>query len=245
MNRQTKHSNLTELYKNESIFAKYRRATVGQSTNISDFILQEFSTTFLSWIPGATGLVLRKLLYPMMFKTISKSASIGSLCTLRCIKNMFISENVILDDLVQISADSSVNPCISIASNTFVRANASLNAGPPNGSITIGSNCGIGQGTIIYGNGGVTIGDNVLIAGQCFIVASSHVFDSTKTPKRLQGIKLKGITIGNDVWVGAGAKILDGVSIGDGAIIGSNAVVNKDIPAYSKALGIPAKIYQL
>ncbi|SDF71732.1 CatB-related O-acetyltransferase [Sporolituus thermophilus] len=53
---------------------------------------------------------------------------------------------------------------------------------------------------------------------------------------------LKPITIGNDVWIGANAIILDGISIGDGAIVGAGAVVNKDVPPYAIVAGVPARI---
>ena len=50
------------------------------------------------------------------------------------------------------------------------------------------------------------------------------------------------ITIGHDIWIGHGAVIMPGVSIGNGSIIGSNAVVTRDVPAYSIAVGVPAKV---
>ena len=242
MNLSTKKANLTDLYQNESLIRRYKRATTGHDATILEFALQEFATTFLSWIPGAIGLVIRKIFYPIMFKHISNSVSIGRSCALRCINRIYFCQGVIIDDCVQISADSENSPSIIIGPGSFIRANVSLNAGPPSGYISTGRNCNIGQGTIIYGNGGVKIGDDVLIAGQCFIVASSHIFEKADTPKRLQGITIKGIEIGNDVWIGAGAKILDGTTIGDGAVIGANAVVTKNVPPYSKALGVPAKI---
>ena len=58
----------------------------------------------------------------------------------------------------------------------------------------------------------------------------------------MQGASRKGIKIGKDCWIGSGVKILDGVTIGDGCIIAAGAVVNKDIPEYSIAGGIPARV---
>ena len=52
----------------------------------------------------------------------------------------------------------------------------------------------------------------------------------------------KPVFIGNDVWIGLNAIIMDGVTIGDGAVIGAGAVVTKDIPPYAIAVGVPAKI---
>lgn len=48
--------------------------------------------------------------------------------------------------------------------------------------------------------------------------------------------------LGNDVWIGSGAIVLGKVCVGDGAVIGAGAVVTKDLPAYSIAVGIPARV---
>jgi acetyltransferase-like isoleucine patch superfamily enzyme len=59
---------------------------------------------------------------------------------------------------------------------------------------------------------------------------------------RNQAAVIEEVVIGNDVWVGAGAKILKGSHIGDGAVIGTNAVVTGDIPPNAIAVGIPARV---
>jgi len=75
----------------------------------------------------------------------------------------------------------------------------------------------------------IEIGDNVLLGPAVHIYTSNH---PQNTEKRKQGICFaKPVSIGNDVWVGGGAKILSGINIGDGAIIGANAVVTKDVAA--------------
>ncbi|GAB4338036.1 MAG: hypothetical protein Kow0089_09690 [Desulfobulbaceae bacterium] len=116
-----------------------------------------------------------------------------------------------------------------------------LNAGPPEGFIHIGKNCSVGQGAILYGNGGLRIGNDVMIAGQSFIVASHHIFSDSQKPMNTQGFSAAGISIKDNVWIGAGAKILDGVTIGEGAIIGANAVVNRDVAPRQRVAGVPAK----
>ena len=108
--------------------------------------------------------------------------------------------------------------------------------------LTIGKNVGIAANAFISMRGPVTIGDDTIFGPNVAIHAENHNFNDVKVPIRLQGATRKGVTIGNDCWIGSNVKILDGVTIGNGCIIAAGAVVNKDIPDYSIAGGIPAKI---
>lgn len=114
-----------------------------------------------------------------------------------------------------------------------------------NGSITLGNNTCLNAFCVVYGAGGVTIGNNTRIACHTVIVSSSHVFDDPTRDIHVQGITAKGITIGDDVWIGAGVRIVDGVTIGDHAVIGAGAVVTKSIPANAVAVGVPARVIRL
>lgn len=103
-----------------------------------------------------------------------------------------------------------------------------------------------GEGLKVNGNvfinadGGVKIGDRVTLSYGATILAASYDKDLFSQGKRDH--KNKGIEIGNDVWVGANATILDGVHICDHVIIGAGAVVTKDISTpYSVYVGVPAK----
>lgn len=109
------------------------------------------------------------------------------------------------------------------------------------GNIKIGSGCSINPYTILYGHGNLTIGNNVLIAGHCLIIPANHKFEDLGRPINKQGLSKKGILIEDDVWIGAGSRILDGVKIGKGAIIAAGAVVNKDVEPYTIVGGVPAK----
>jgi acetyltransferase-like isoleucine patch superfamily enzyme len=111
------------------------------------------------------------------------------------------------------------------------------------GSIHIGNNCSINPYTIIYGHGkGVKIGNDVLIAGHSVIIPANHVFKRLDLPISAQGIDSKGIIIDDNVWIGAGCQILDGVHIHTGAIIAAGSVVTKDMPPNVIAAGVPCKI---
>ncbi len=67
--------------------------------------------------------------------------------------------------------------------------------------------------------------------------------DDLTQPIRLQPIQSRGdIVVEDDVWLGVGVKVLDGVTIGRGAVIGAGAVVTKDIPPLAIAAGVPARV---
>lgn len=110
------------------------------------------------------------------------------------------------------------------------------------GFVQIGKHCSINPYTIIYGHGGVVIGDNVLIAGHCMIIPNNHIYVDKNKPIATQGGIKKGIIIEDDVWIGHGCSILDGVIIGRGSIIAAGSVVKSNIPPFSIVAGVPAKV---
>ncbi|RYG11419.1 MAG: sugar O-acetyltransferase [Chitinophagaceae bacterium] len=107
-------------------------------------------------------------------------------------------------------------------------------------NITTGKNFYANHGAIILDPAPVSIGDNVFLAPGVLISTATHPLD----PKiRASGLEYAyAITIGNDVWIGMGAKILPGVSIGDNAVIGAGAVVTKNVPANTVVAGVPAVV---
>lgn len=110
------------------------------------------------------------------------------------------------------------------------------------GCVEIGENTFIGPYVVVYGQGNVCIGKNSLIAMHCRIISSNHAIPSKQDLIRDQPNTLLPVTIGNDVWLGAGVTVLGGVTIGDGCVVGAGAVVTKDLAPYSVAIGIPAKV---
>lgn len=114
-------------------------------------------------------------------------------------------------------------------------------------SITIGDNAFLNQGTHISAVNDLVIGDNLLTGSYVSIIDNNHgqnkTIEELVIPPSERDLYSKGpIHIGNNVWIGDKASIFGGVTIGDGAIIGANSVVTHDIPAYSIAVGNPAKV---
>lgn len=110
------------------------------------------------------------------------------------------------------------------------------------GYVKIGTNCSIHSFSVIYGDGGVTIGDRCRIATHVVIVPNNHNFSDPTKDIYDQGITRKPIAIGNDVWIGAGAIILAGVKVGDHSVIAAGAVVTEDVPERAVVGGVPARI---
>jgi acetyltransferase-like isoleucine patch superfamily enzyme len=108
--------------------------------------------------------------------------------------------------------------------------------------VSIGRHVSVNEGVFIDGFGGIRIGDCCRIAHGCSLISEDHVFSDPTTPIFRQG-KVKGpVVLGRDVWLGAGVRVLRGVTIGEGSVIGAGAVVTRDIPPFSIAVGVPARV---
>ena len=105
-------------------------------------------------------------------------------------------------------------------------------------NIKVGKNVFINACCKFQDQGGIEIGNGVLIGHNVTLATLNH----DERPEFRQNIYPKPIKIGDNVWIGSNATILQGVIIGDGAIIGANAVVTKDVPENMIVAGIPAKI---
>lgn len=106
--------------------------------------------------------------------------------------------------------------------------------------ITVGDYFYSNHNLIINDGANVTFGDNVFIAPNCCFTTAEHAIDPEM---RKAGIEIaKPITIGNNVWIGAGSTILAGVTIGDNSVIGAGSVVTKSIPENVIAVGIPCRV---
>lgn len=113
---------------------------------------------------------------------------------------------------------------------------------PYDGFIELDDYAGIGHHCVIGGHGGLKVGKYSMISGLTYIVPANHIFNKEGGPYMLQGETKNGITIGDNVWIGAGCIILDGVTIGDNAVVGAGTVVSKSIPANVLAVGVPARV---
>lgn len=109
-------------------------------------------------------------------------------------------------------------------------------------NISLGENVRIGARSILSGQGGISIGNNVSLGPEVIIWSANHNYmHPDELPYDNKYIK-RPVTIEDNVWIGARCSIIPGVKISEGAVIGLGAVVTKDVPKYAVVAGNPAKI---
>lgn len=129
---------------------------------------------------------------------------------------------------------------VTIGERAFIRKGAVIDA--QRGSIDLGDHVSLNDYAVLLGRGGITIGNDVRIAAHAMVVSFDHNFDDVTKPIRLQGVTKKPVVIEDDVWIGAGAKILGGSHIAKGCVIGANAVVKGRTEPYGVYVGSPARL---
>lgn len=107
-------------------------------------------------------------------------------------------------------------------------------------NIEIGENFFANHNLVILDGAKVTFGSNVFVAPNCGFYTAGHPIDAAR---RNQGLEYAyPITVGDNVWFGAGVQVLPGVTIGSGAVIGAGSVVTHDIPENCVAAGNPCRV---
>jgi acetyltransferase-like isoleucine patch superfamily enzyme len=223
-----------------SPLANYMEMVTGR-VGLIGLLKHEMSLALCCSAPGAVGFFLRSRIYPGLFAQVGRKVFFGRDMVIRHSQKIYLGESVYCDDYTVLDAKGSDNRGISIGDNVIIGRATVLSC--KNGDLEIGDNTNIAMNCFIQSSKRVVIGANVLIAPYCYLIGGgSHRYDRTDIPIIAQGQEVRDLTIGDDVWLGAGVKVMDGLTIGSGSIIGAGAVVTKDIPPYSIAVGMPARV---
>jgi len=181
-------------------------------------IIEWFEFLFIKDIPGGTGRFLRRIYWKKQFSR-SGFFTLYQGCVITGAKR------------------------ISLGEGALISRNCSLYA-HNNGLIKLGKRASINNNVILGAsdNGEIILGNDVMVGFNTVMRASNHRYNKRNVPIIEQGHVGGRIVIEDDVWIGANAVILPNVKIGKGAIIGAGAVVNRNVPSYALAGGVPAKV---
>src|SRR3954452_20239413 len=113
------------------------------------------------------------------------------------------------------------------------------------GLVEIGAKTVLGQECTISAYKHVRIGEQCVIADRAMFIDFDHGMVEVERPIRVQGIYMREVVIGANVWIGYGATFLRGVRVGDNSVVGTYAVVNRDVPANAVVGGVPAKVLRM
>ncbi len=196
-------------------------------------------TALVGWVPLSVGKDLRRVLYRSILARIGTSVRIKPDVEFVGAQGIEIGNGVVIDSDVRLrNCGQNSRICLEdyVKLDVGVYIKTHFNA-----DINIGAHTYIGPYTCLSGNS-IQIGQDCRIASHVGIYANNHTFADPTRKIREQGGNYKGIVIEEDCWLGTGVKVVDGVTIGKGSVIGAGAVVTKDIPPYSVAVGVPAKV---
>jgi len=219
--------------------AKYAALVVGRP-GLGALLKYELVIMFGQAWPGALGLAVRKTLFPLLLGSCGRNVVFGQHVVLRHPHKIHIGSNVVVDDNCLLDAKGDTNVGIRIGDGVFIGRNTILSC--KNGDIELADGANVGFNCEIFSASRVTIGARVLMAAYCYVIGGDHDFSDPSKSVLEQARTSAGVAIGDGVWVGAGAKILDGVTVGANAVIGAGAVVRDAVPMSAIAVGVPARV---
>jgi acetyltransferase-like isoleucine patch superfamily enzyme len=217
-------------------FWNYVERATGQRS-LGRFLWQGTILTLMYRLPTIWATVLRGIVYRAVMGGIGSSCLIEEDVRLQVPKRIFLGKRVFVGQYGYLDGGTSF---LRLGDDVHLARFCTLRAGER--GIRIHDGAGINIRTYLEGNGEIEIGPNALLSPGVQVLSANHVFDDPEVPIRFQGGVYGKVTLGEDCWLGTNVVVLPGVTIGRGAVVGAGAVVTKDIPAYSIALGVPAKV---
>lgn len=150
-----------------------------------------------------------------------------------------LNPSVFIDASVDIQCVE--NAYFEIGTSSFILKDTFIQLTYPHPKLIIGSGCVIGRNCILNAKNLISIGDNTLIGPFVQIMDHGHSFKKNILIKEQKAI-IEETHIGNDCWLGSGARILKGVVLGNGVVVGANAVVTKNFSDNAVIAGVPARL---
>jgi acetyltransferase-like isoleucine patch superfamily enzyme len=213
-----------------------------KSSSVWRYALSETMQALFGWAPGLPGIAARAVAYKAILHAEGFSAIEDHVRIVRS-EDVWLGERVYLDHGVYLHGGAGG---LYIGAGSWIMHGSSLHVfnfrEMPQSGIRLGRRTFVGEGTMMRGQGGIRVGDNVLFGPGVQLLAVNHVFTDPERPVMDQGITAEGIVIEDNCWIGAGALVLDGVTIGRGATVGAGSVVTSSVPAHKLVVGSPARV---
>lgn len=219
------------------IFRRIGKNSFSLDSNLTPY--QKYRILIEFFINAIRGHVVSRLFFKNSsgFCFIGKNFSSRSLGAISCGRSLNIGDNVTII--------ATVKRGVYIGNNCTIKSGCSISGfgvlSQLGESLHIGNNVGISENCFIQVRGRIEISDDVMIGPGTTVISENHVYHSDKIPIRMQGVTRQGVSIGENVWIGANCTILDGVTIGGDSIVAAGSVVTRSIPAGSIYGGVPAK----
>ena len=218
----------------------YQELAVG-SRSWWTLLRYEIVASWGSLLPGALGLAFRRLFWPSLFGRIGKGTVWGRNVVVRHPANMWIGNGVLVDDDCFFDAKGCEVGQFRIDDSVVISRGCHVTG--KHGSVHLGPRVNVGSGCMILSVGGITVGADTMFAGNCYVGGGTYDADSPlDRPMNQRPRRARPVEIGEDCWLGAGVVVIEGVKIGRGSVIGAGSIVTRDIPPYSIAVGVPARV---
>ncbi|OGR17563.1 MAG: hypothetical protein A2X81_19410 [Desulfobacterales bacterium GWB2_56_26] len=226
-----------------SALTKYQKVIVG-STSFTKLLYYEWCQLVGS-LPGALGMVLRKIFWPRLFGSCGKGVLFGSNVVLRHPSRIHLGNNVVISEQCILDGRSERKAATIVLGDEVILSNQVM-LSCKEGTIHIAGKSGVNAGTIIQSTNDcpVAIGESCIIGQRCVIIGGgSYNIDRLDIPIREQGIRPDGgVKLEADVWLGANVTVLGGVVMGCGSVAAAGAVVTRSVAERSICMGIPARV---
>ncbi len=219
------------------------RAYMGFAVGSQSLLALARYEVVMSWgsvLPGALGLLFRKIFWPGLLGSAGQGTVWGRGVVLRHPGSMRIGDGVVVDDECCFSAEDCGDGEFRIGDQALIGRRCVLSA--KGGGITIGPRANLGAGCMMFTAGGISIGADTMLAGGCYVGDGAYeVRGRLDIPMNQQPVPGEGVVIEEDCWLGAHVVVVGGVRIGKGSVIAAGAVVTRDVPPYTVAAGVPAR----
>ncbi|MFN7975045.1 MAG: DapH/DapD/GlmU-related protein [Acidobacteriota bacterium] len=223
-------------------WTRYQDLAVGTRA-LWDLLKYEIVTGLFGDMPGALGLLMRRTFYPAILGAMGKNVTLGKRVTVRHPAKIRIGSGVIVaDDVVLDAYGTGGSGGIELGDDVLIGRGSTLST--KGGAIRIGPRTNVGAQNIVYARDTeVVLGAAILVAANGYIMGGGvHGYDRTDVPIMDQHVAPRGVRIGDGCWLGASVMVADGVTIGPECVIGAGSFVKEDVPAWSVAYGVPARV---